>query len=148
MTTAKISTWLDSKFQLTNQPGKDLVFALLMLDLKRWGVRMKSTWWWTCPLGACQVAVRNNLWGWTVLARVSRWLLAIPRRLHPLVFDSPVPNFPTVPAQCWYAYFGIPIVLNCEYILLGSLCLVVIKLLVVFVSHCTSACSSRLRIYN
>ena len=25
-------------------PGKDLVFALLMLDLKRWGVRMKSTW--------------------------------------------------------------------------------------------------------
>ena len=44
-------------------PGKDLVFTLLMLDLKRWGDRMKSIWLWTCPSGACQVAVLDNLWG-------------------------------------------------------------------------------------
>ena len=41
-------------------PGKDIVFALLMLDLKHWGVRMKSIWLWTCPLGACQVAVLDS----------------------------------------------------------------------------------------
>ena len=35
--------------------GKDLLFALLMLDLKRLSVRMKSIWLWTCPLRACQV---------------------------------------------------------------------------------------------
>ena len=33
--------------------GKDLLFALLMLDLKRWDVKMNSTWSWTYPLGAC-----------------------------------------------------------------------------------------------
>ena len=81
-------------------PGKDVVTALLMLDLKRWGVRMKSIWLWTCPLGACLVAVLENLLGWRVLARVSRWLLANSRSLHPLSFVSPMPNLPTIPAQC------------------------------------------------
>ena len=45
-------------------PGKDLVFALLMQDLKCWGVRIKYVWLWTCPLGAYQVAVLDNFWGW------------------------------------------------------------------------------------
>ena len=47
-------------------PGKDLVFALLMPDLKRWDVRMKSVWLRTCPLGACQVTTLDNLLGWRV----------------------------------------------------------------------------------
>ena len=62
-------------------PEKDLVFALLMLDLKRWDVRTKPIWLWTCPLGAFQVAILDNLWGWRVLARVSRWLFANSRSL-------------------------------------------------------------------
>ena len=63
MNIAQISIWLGSKLQPTNQPGKDLVFALLMLELKRWVVRVTSIWLWTCPLGACQVAVLDNFGG-------------------------------------------------------------------------------------
>ena len=37
-----------------------------------------------------------------LLARVSRWLFANSRSLHPLLFVSPMPNLPVVPAQCWY----------------------------------------------
>ena len=35
------------------------------------------------PLGACQVAVLDNLLGWRVLARVSQSLFANSRSLHP-----------------------------------------------------------------
>ena len=55
-----------------------------MLDLKRWGVRMKSNRLRTCPLGACTVAVLDNLWVWRPLARVSRWFFANSMSLHPL----------------------------------------------------------------
>ena len=37
-----------------------------------------------------------------MLARVSWWLFANSRSLHPLSFVSPMPNLPTVPALCWY----------------------------------------------
>ena len=74
-------------------PGKDLVFALLMLDLGIWGVRMKSIWLWSCPSGACQVTVLGNLWGWRVLPRVSRWFFENSRNLHSLSFVSPKPIF-------------------------------------------------------
>ena len=84
-------------------PEKDFVFALLMLDLKRWRVSMKSIWLGTCPLGVCQVAFLDISWGWRVLAGVSRWLIANSRSLNPLSFVSPLLNLPTVTAQCWYA---------------------------------------------
>ena len=80
-------------------PWKELVFALLMLDLKRWGVKMKSFWLWTCPLGACQVAVLDNLLGWRALARVSRWLFANSAGLHPLLFVSPMQTFLLSPSS-------------------------------------------------
>ena len=69
-------------------PGKDLVFDFLLLDLKRWGVRMKSIWLWICPLAACQVFVPDNLWGWRVLARVNRLLYVNSRSLILLSFLS------------------------------------------------------------
>ena len=62
MIAANVSTW------------ERFVFAWLMLDLKHWGVRMKSVWLWTCPLGACKVPVLDNLWGWRVSARVKGWV--------------------------------------------------------------------------
>ena len=77
-------------------PGKDLVFALLMLDLKHSGVRMKSIWW-TCPLGVCQVAVQDNLWRWRVLSRVSWWLSVNSRILHPVSF-----------VHCWIFLLPLP----------------------------------------
>ena len=43
-------------------PGKDVMFTLLMLDLKRWDIRMKSICT-TCPIEAWQVAVLDNLLG-------------------------------------------------------------------------------------
>ena len=81
-------------------PWKGLVFVSLMLDLKRWNVRMKSVWSSTCPLGACQVAVLDNLGGGrkSVLARLNRWLFANSRGLHPLSAVSPIPNLPAVAA--------------------------------------------------
>ena len=103
-------------------PGKGLVFALLMLDLKHWCVRMKSIWLWSCPLWACQVADLGNLWGWRVLARVSQWLSANSRSLDHLSLQCPE-------LACVQAYFGIPVTLNYKYILLGSL-----------LWHCQAAC--------
>ena len=47
---------------------------------------------------------------------------------------------------CGRVYFSIPIALNYKYILLGSLCFDVTKLLVLLVSQYTSACLSHLRI--
>ena len=35
--------------------------------------------------------------------KVSGWLFANSKTLHPLSFDSPMPNLPAVPAQCWCA---------------------------------------------
>ena len=80
-------------------PEKDLVFVLLMLYLKRWGYRMKSVWLRTGRLVVCQVAFLDNVWGWKVFARVSRWLFANSRSLHLLLFVSAMPNLPTVLAS-------------------------------------------------
>ena len=77
---------------------QDLVFALLMMDLKLWVVRLKSIWLWTCPLGTNQVAAPDNLWGWKVLARINRWFFTNSRSRHPVSFISPMPNLPTVRA--------------------------------------------------
>ena len=97
----------------------------LMPDLKRWVVIMKSIWLSTFPSGPCQVAVLDNLWGWRVLARVSRWLFANTSSFHFLSFVCPVPNLPTFYGPvlvCVRSYFGIPIAFDYNYILLGSLC--------------------------
>ena len=95
---------------------------------------MKSFWLWTCSLGACPIAVVDNLWGWRVLERVSRWLFMNSKSLYPLSFVSPLPDLPSVAAQCWYASgstlaFQSPQV-NYKYILLGCLCCDAIKMLV------------------
>ena len=113
-------------------PGKDLVFALLMQDLKCWGVRMKSIWLWTCPLGAYQVAVLDNLWGWRMLARVSWWLFANSQSPSSVIClsNAKPSNCPYPVLVCVRAYFSIPVTLNYKYILLGSLCFDAIKLLI------------------
>ena len=79
-------------------PGKDLVFALLMPDLKRWGVRIKS-WVWVSIMGM-PGCCPGRLVGWRALARMGRWFFANSRSLHSLSFVSPVPNLRIVLAQC------------------------------------------------
>ena len=59
MITAFVGTWERS------------CFCFVDAGPEAFGARMKSIWLWTCPLGACQVAVLNNFWGWTVLSRMS-----------------------------------------------------------------------------
>ena len=109
MIAANVGTW------------KYLVFALLMLDLKHLGIRMKSIWLWTCSLEACQVL--DNLWGWRVLSRVSRWLFANSRSLYPLSsLQSQIFRLSLPVVGMLQAYFGIPIALNYKCIPLGSLC--------------------------
>lgn len=51
----------------TSAPGYDIVFALLMLDLKRRGVGMKSIWLCIFPFDARHVVLREILcgcWRW------------------------------------------------------------------------------------
>ena len=74
---------------------------------------MKFICLWPCPL-----------WGWTVLARVSRWFFANSRSIHPLSFVSPIPNLPAVPAQCLCVPGPILAFQSpwTSIILLGSLC--------------------------
>lgn len=81
-------------------PGNVLVFAWLTLDLKRCsGTRMKSICLQTCPLGNCQVVVRDSLLGCRLLANMRRWLLANSSSFRPLSLASPMPNLLTLPAQ-------------------------------------------------
>ena len=105
-------------------PGKDLAFALLMLDLKHWGI-----WLWTCPLGAHKLAVLDNLWGCRVLTGVSRWLSLQGSPSYVIcLFNAKFSYWPCLMLICIPAYSGIPINLNYKYILLGSLCYDTIKL--------------------
>ena len=48
-----------------------------MLDLKHWGVRLKSVWLSTFLLQACQDAVLDNLWVWHGCVGGSLWTLGV-----------------------------------------------------------------------
>ncbi|KAH3819303.1 hypothetical protein DPMN_121037 [Dreissena polymorpha] len=50
-----------------------------------------------------KIAVIDGLCGYSMLARVSWWLLAKSRSLKPLSLVSPKPNLPTAPDQSCYA---------------------------------------------
>ena len=108
-------------------PGKDLVFALLMLYVKRLDVRMKSTWLCTCPLGACQVAGVQSVGKGESLA-----LCKLKESSSSVVCLSNAKSSfcPCLVLIRVMAHFGIPIALNYKYILLGSLSYDIIKLLV------------------
>ena len=75
----------------------------------------------------------RQLMGVESVGKSELWLFANSRSLHPLSFVFPVPNSSYCPCPvlvCVKACFTIPITLNYKYILLGSLCCDVIKMLV------------------
>ena len=119
-------SWLPS----VSAPRKDLAFALLILELKHWGVRMMSIWLWTCQLGACQDAwqgwVGGSLQslGVSVLCRFflqcQIFLLSLPSfGMH----QGLLWNFNRLELQAYPSWESLNI-------LLGSLCYDAIKLLV------------------
>ena len=73
-------------------PGK-MLFAFLVLVLKRCCARTKCIWFWICSLGLCQVL--ESAWWWEYCQTWDSGSLS----LQPLSFVFPVP----VPAQWWNA---------------------------------------------